>query len=134
MILMGMTEPDHLDPLSLTQSNKPFSIRSGIDENTRTFDIQGMTRRVLPSVIPWNEPNRTKMLLFQDSYLQADLRLDDGFIRNPFSKELHIPFHRRHIDWQYPGSHDPLSFRESRSPPNGFPSLPQDGPARYHFH
>jgi hypothetical protein len=71
MILMGMTEPDHLDPLSLTQSNKPFSIRSGIDENTRTFDIQGMTRRVLPSVIPWNEPDRTKMLLFQIFHLNA---------------------------------------------------------------
>jgi hypothetical protein len=55
MIFVPMTEPDHLDPLSLPQPNKHFPIRTRIDENPGTFNVQGMAKRIFTPVLTWNE-------------------------------------------------------------------------------
>ena len=64
MIFMPVTEPDHLYFLILTQTNKRFPVRSWVDEHPCTFNVQGMAKRILPSILTLNEPDGSKMLLF----------------------------------------------------------------------
>jgi hypothetical protein len=36
-----------------------------------------MTKRIPAPILTWNEPDRTKMFFFHDSYYQADLKSND---------------------------------------------------------
>lgn len=65
MILMPVAEPYGLDPGILSQLNKPFPIRGRIDQNTRTFHIEGMAEGVSTPVFARNKPYGPKMPLFR---------------------------------------------------------------------
>jgi len=64
MVLVPVAEPDHLHPLFGAETDQPFPVRGGIDEDTRAFDIEGMTVGITSSVIAGQETDPAKGTFF----------------------------------------------------------------------
>jgi len=64
MVLMPMAEPDHLHPFIVSKTNESLPVGSRIDENARSFDVEGMAEGITAPVIARQETDWTKAALF----------------------------------------------------------------------
>jgi hypothetical protein len=64
MILVPVAEPYHLDLFFGAETEEPFPTRCGIDQNARTFNIEGVAVRVAAPVFAGKEADWTKYSIF----------------------------------------------------------------------
>jgi len=64
MVLVPVAEPDHLDLLFGAETEEPFPTRCGVDQDARTFDIEGVAEGITAPVFTGEEKDRTKSAIF----------------------------------------------------------------------
>jgi hypothetical protein len=90
MVLVPVAEPDHFDLLFGAETEEPFPARCGVDQDTRTFDIDGVAEGIATPVFTGEKTDRTKSAIFHRHLLgKIEREMAEPFAtRRDYRKEM----------------------------------------------